>query len=169
MVIITNKRITLTECVWVCVRWIDSQVHLWPIRCRTSMEPENSCTCFHEFISRNIKSYSEPLITQHCSMELPMWCCFSCWSNSLSLIFSNHLYNDICERLIYVLRKNKLTPFSFYCRKNDKWISLKSLKTSYGCHLSPVQGFPLVPASIHAVARKKYFDDKWVMFQDFCK
>ena len=30
----------------------------------------------------------------------------------------------------------------------------------------PVQGFPLVPVSIHAVARKKYFDDKWVMSQE---
>jgi len=28
-------------------------------------------------------------------------------------------------------------------------------------------GFPLVPASIHAVARKKYFDDKWVTFTAF--
>lgn len=27
-------------------------------------------------------------------------------------------------------------------------------------HSPPLPGFPLVPASIHAVARKKYFDDK---------
>lgn len=26
-----------------------------------------------------------------------------------------------------------------------------------------VSGFPLVPASIHAVARAKYFNDKWVV------
>lgn len=32
----------------------------------------------------------------------------------------------------------------------------------------PLPGFPLVPVSIHAVARKKYFDDKWVMFHKTC-
>ena len=75
---------------------------------------------------------------------------------------------SVCRVVIHLMRRSntdKTADHTFYCCVNDKWISLNSLKTSYGRHLSPVQGFPLVPASIHAVARKKYFDDKWVMFQ----
>lgn len=107
-----------------------------------------------------------------------MWCCFSSWSNTIAAGKSIHFFfslsknvYSICEEIMYLMRKSKTRKETdqannnFYCCMNDKWISLNPLKTSHGHHLFLIQGFPLVPASIHAVARKKYFDDKWVMFQ----
>lgn len=73
--------------------------------------------------------------------------------------------NNLFDEEVWDQQSKRPSKPHFYCCINDKWISLNSLNTSYGGHLFPVQGFPLVPASIHAVARKKYFDDKWVMFQ----
>ncbi|XP_010772958.1 calcitonin gene-related peptide type 1 receptor [Notothenia coriiceps] len=85
---------------------------------------------------------------------------------SLSIFF--YFRSLSCQRI--TLHKNlfcsyvfnsALTIISLVAVVNNPEVVARnpSLKTSYGCHLSPVQGFPLVPASIHAVARKKYFDD----------
>lgn len=80
-------------------------------------------------------------------------------------LWTNHLFDEDA----WDQQRNWPSEPHFCCCISNKCILLNSLKTSYGGHLFPFQGFPLVPASIHAVARKKYFDDKWVMFQKALK